>query len=216
MLVLVISLLVVLLLLILLYFIYPYFEGVYKKKNYRKIFGKYIYKFCNYNDYFLINFLTLDSGDHNNFCIDHLIFADKYIYVVHDSYLDGGIKVNLNDRSWIFYSRKDKSESGKYIDNLSIKNRVKINKLAAATRIDESFFISLVVCDNDCVLDKISDFPKDDFLINLKDLKKTINEIESRDIPNLKLWDLKDAVRDISVLNKTPIKSKKNDTSIVS
>src|SRR5574344_3015709 len=115
----------------------PIKKVIYKKK-YINIYGRIIYQLVLDNDFFLINQLVLKLDDNNEMHIDHVIFGEKYIYVIKDRYYNGKIEGKPLDESWVFRNGK----KSKYVDNPLILNSLRIEKLSLLSGIDKSFFIS--------------------------------------------------------------------------
>jgi hypothetical protein len=170
------------------------------RRNFFPYYGKRIYKLALYEDYYLINRFRLKLDEDNEAHIDHLLCGDKFIYVIKDKYFPGGISGNEKDSNWFFHPFNRPRSS--FIPNPFLFNRIRIQKLALVINLDESFFINIIVVNDDCILDKIQ--PKDgcDFICNLKNLNKIVKANEARDIPILNPEKLAIAVKDLDRLNK--------------
>ena len=115
-----ISLAVLLVLVVLFLIFYPKLYRAKLKKDFVPIYGKKIYRYALHNDLYLINQLELKANDDQIIKVDHLLFANKYIYVISDYYLPGSIEAKENDSSFI-YKSSEKGSENVYIDNLLIK-----------------------------------------------------------------------------------------------
>lgn len=186
--------------LILLLFLIKPLRKKYIKNNYIKSYGNTIYKIALNNDYYLINQLILKSTDDNNIIhIDHILFGEKFIYIIKDRYFDGYIEAKENDKSWIFYEKNYKRT---FINNPLINNNIRINRFSNYASIDESCLVSIVVINDDC---DIEDFPilkPRTYLIKRNKLAKLIATIESQDVEPLNDVQMRLAVKDIARLNK--------------
>lgn len=201
MLVLFIALGVLLLAAILTFLLYPSSKRRYLKKHYVKAYGRKVYSVANNHDYFLINRLVLEASDDSKIKVDHLLFGDKYIYVIKDYYLYGAIEGKEIDRSFIFYSMNKKDNLKSYINNLLTENDKRIENLAMLTGNRKSFFANIVVVNNDCDISRLEVENKSKFIIHLKDLKKVVMEMESKDIAPLEKIKLSYLVHDLAKLN---------------
>ena len=91
------------------------------EKRYINIYGRKIYHIALDNDYYLINNVKLASHDDKIASINHLLFGDKYIYLISDYYYRGEVSAKESDLSWI-YRPLSKKEHARYIDNPILKN----------------------------------------------------------------------------------------------
>ena len=90
-------------------------------------------------------------------------------------------------------------------------NEKRLEKLSLVTNIDKSFFISILVINDNCVVKNANELNKNNsFIVSKKNLRKLIKNIEKRNVKNMDQKQLEFAVQDISRLygkNK-----QKNDT----
>lgn len=191
---------IVLLLLIFLYF-YPLIKRKYYKKKYHKIYYKVIDKLVMDKDYLLINDFIIKSY---NIHIDHIIFANKYIYLIKDTYVEGALDAKLEDNKWIYY---------KYLNNdvSTISNT--FNEL-------EDNLVSLIkLCGLNSNLFYLINIINDDALINFKNKRNNnynivaksklieyINSLES----NTSLLDINQEQLEKAVLNLSRINERDN------
>jgi hypothetical protein len=153
------------------------------------------------NDFYLINKWALRSDESDpGIHIDHIIFGDKFIYVVRDRYYQGAISAKGNDASWIYYFRKNKKQ---YIDNPLINNRIRADRLALASGLNRQYFIAIVLVNDDCLVTPFQNEATDNFLVPLSRLGKFI-EAKEKDpsIPSFTPDELAIAVRDLAELNQ--------------
>jgi hypothetical protein len=80
----------------------------------------------------------------------------------------------------MFYHRFGRR--GKFIANPFLLNRVRVEKLALVTGLDPRFFISVIVTNDQCLLDEIDTKDNATFIVKLKKLEKLIKTIEEREI----------------------------------
>ena len=74
--------LIFILLLLLFLIIFLFAKRHYNFKNFQKIYYKEIRKIAEINDYYLINNLVIKNNNQLICRIDHVLFGDKYIYVI--------------------------------------------------------------------------------------------------------------------------------------
>lgn len=200
--------LIFILLLLLFLIIFPFAKRHYNFKNFQKIYYKEIKKIAEINDYYLINNLVIKNNNQLICRIDHVLFGDKYIYVIKDRYYRGAISGKKEDSTWFFYSNQKKQFE---MDNPMAMNEKRLEKLSLVTNIDKSFFISILVINDNCVVKNANELNKNNsFIVSKKNLRKLIKNIEKRNVKNMDQKQLEFAVQDISRLygkNK-----QKNDT----
>ena len=143
--------------------VFPIAKRHYTFKNFQNIYYKAIRKIADINDYYLINNLVIKNNNQLVCRIDHVLFGDKYIYV--------------------------------------INNEKRVEKLSLVTQIDPSFFISVVIINDNCVIKNANELNKDNsFIVSRKNLKKIIKMVERRDVKRMDQKQLEYAVQDISRL----------------
>ena len=200
--------LIFILLLLLFLIIFPFAKRHYNFKNFQKIYYKEIRKIAEINDYYLINNLVIKNNNQLICRIDHVLFGDKYIYVIKDRYYRGAISGKKEDSTWFLYSNQKKQFE---MDNPMAMNEKRLEKLSLVTNIDKSFFISILVINDNCVVKNANELNKNNsFIVSKKNLRKLIKNIEKRNVKNMDQKQLEFAVQDISRLygkNK-----QKNDT----
>ncbi len=178
--------------------LFPFIKRKYIFKNFKRVYYKKINNVVLDNDYLLINDLTLNDREGKICTIDHLIFADKYIYVVKDRYYRGGIAGNKEDNVWFFYGKQGQKEE---FENPMNVNKKRIEKLSNITHFDNDYFISIVLINNDCVVKNLKSLQSNDsYIVPYNQLKKLIKTIESRNVPPIEQKGLEKAVLEIAQL----------------
>lgn len=169
------------------------------KHNLPNAYFRVINKVALYKDFYLINMLKLKIDSNQFITFDHVLFGNKYIYVISDAYFNGDLKGNLVDAKLTLVEGKNRR--GREIDNPLYTNRYRLEKLALATGIEIDMLINIVVVNDECDLTKMSnnDFT---FIINRCDFYRLIDAIESREVRLLNPTELHDIVQDIDRLNQ--------------
>ncbi|MCQ2793334.1 MAG: NERD domain-containing protein [Bacilli bacterium] len=196
--------LIVSVLAILFFIFFPIIYKRYLNKFFLNVYGKKAYQIANKYDYYLINKLTLEANDNTKIQIDHLLFGDKYLYVIHDCYYDGAIEYKENDRNWIFYYGKAKRPNKRFTENHIITNKNLISKLSMITGLDKSLMINVVLINNSCIVNEFKTDSSDVAFLKVKSLKDFILELEGRDIKPLDKEQLRYVVHDLARLNLKP------------
>lgn len=187
------------------FLIYPLIYRHNQKKNYISVYGKSIYKFVYKEDYYLINRLILSHADGTSIHIDHFLAGNKFIYIIKDKYFDGAILGNYHDSTWIYGTKKHGKVRKQKIDNPLLLNQGRIRLLKQITNIDDSMLISVVLVNNDAIIDdslKKEGYEGNEFIIKRRELPKLVKAIENRKVADLNSFELKNIVLDIANLNE--------------
>ena len=167
--------LAILLILVILFIIF--FPKLYRKRlknNYVPVYGKRVYRYALHNDLYLINRLELKSNDDQILKIDHLLFGNKYIYVISDYYLPGKIEAKQNDKSFL-YTSYIKDSKTVYIDNLLLRGKTLTKKVALNLGLNPSLFISIALMDNDADFGGFKSTLTDNYIVHLSSFNKLLN-----------------------------------------
>ena len=163
-----------------------------------RYFYPIIRKTAVYYDFYLINQLEISVGANDSIFIDHLIFGDKYIYIVSDFVFKGTLSGKSQDSKWILKTKKGEEVM---VDSPVYKNRELVQKLSLRTALDQATFIAVTLVSQDT---KITDLEVNDaqnYIIDTRDFMKLILKIESRNIRPLNSDELKKRVHEIDALN---------------
>ena len=172
------------------------------KKHFEQHAFKKIYSIAFDNDYYLINNFTLKDDNSLNRLIDHILFGEKYIYIINDYFYEGHISGKGEDKSLIHLS---KSGNKKYIDNPFIYTDKLINRLSLLTGIDRSMMIGIILFSDDCKI-YVDSSSKQIYITNRKYLKLLIKKIESRPLGKINASQLDSAVKAIYNIKKKQVK----------
>lgn len=168
------------------------------KKDFKYFYYKRIYRLAMDKDYYLINNFLFKIDDSHVARIDHILFADKYIYLMHDFYFAGDITGKEEDKSIIVIDTKGKKV---YNDNPLAINKKLMTKLSLITGINPSMLIGICIINDDCRCG-IAVNGKSHYIIQSKKLKQLVKAIESRDIAPINKEQLAGAVKAIDKLNR--------------
>lgn len=181
-------------------FLSPLIKSYLYKHFTLKMYYKKIKKVVYDHDFYLINKWSLEMGEGDQGVhIDHLIFGEKYIYVIKDRYYEGALSAKADDKSWVYYFSPKKK---KYIDNPLILNHIRADRLSLSSGLDRSYFISVTLINDDCFLPPFKNESKTDYLIPLSKLGKFIDAREKDDVHSFSPKELSAAVNELSELNQ--------------
>ena len=169
-----------------------------EKKNFKLHYYKRIYKIAMDGDYYLINNFLFKIDDSHVGRIDHILFADKYIYIINDFYYNGDIVGKENDSSIISI---DKYGHKAYEENPLLTNKKMLTKLSMVTGINLSMLIGISLINDNCECG-IASTANNLYIMQSKHLRKLVKAIESRDIANINNEQLAGAVKAIDKLNR--------------
>lgn len=145
-------------------------------------------------DYYLIHKLTLKSHDNSVLVIDHLMFADKFIYVFYDFYCEADLYGKSTDNSFLVKGKKNYS----YTDNPVLLAKKHMKELAMLIDFDESLFVPIALVNNSC---NIISYDDNNSLVYVRKLKDVIRFYESKDVDPLNQEQMMYAVHDIANIN---------------
>ena len=168
------------------------------KENFRYFYYRYIYKIALDNDYYLINDFHFRIDERHIAIIDHILFANKYIYIITDNYFDGDIDGKENDPSIILIGRTGKKV---YTDNIIINNARLIKKLSVITGIGQSLMIGINLVNNNCNC-AVKTTAKNAYIIQANKFRNLVKAIESRPIGDINKEQLDAAVKAVNKLNR--------------
>ena len=173
-------------------------RNAYFKKHFTEAYYKRIYKMAVLDDFYLINHFTYTVDESTRTKVDHILFGDKFIYVIICKFFDGDISGKQNDNSLIFQSR-----SGKNYYTANPINEIKTitTNLSMISGIDPDYMIGLVVVNDNCRVAIQSD-SKQFYVIQKKRIDSLVHAIESRPLGKMNEKRLYEAVHVIDRLNE--------------
>ena len=193
--VIIVPIVVVLFLAIALYF--P-ISGIYRRHHFQTRFYKRVYKVALESDYYLINNFYFKIDNSKLAKVDHILFGEKYIYVILSKYYEGDLVGKSSDKSLIFISHKGKRC---YTDNPINQSKQLAARLSSSTGLDPALLIGITLINDDCKVEVQSD-SKQFYIIQRKRFAKLIKAIESRPVEKINEAQLAKAVQSIAKDNK--------------
>ena len=195
-----VSLAVLLIFVILFILFFPKINKKRYQKDFVKIYGKKVYRYALHNDLYLINQLELKGNDDQLLKIDHLLFGNKYIYLISDYYLPGVVEAKENDNSFL-YTSNEKNAKKVYIDNLLKKNADLTRRVADNLGLKANLFIPISIVDNSCDLLDFKPEAKNNFIVHIASINKLLDALEARKVAPLNDEQLRYTVKDVNRLN---------------
>ena len=190
---------------ILFWFLSPLIRRKLFSSRYKRFYYDYVNHVVKYNDFYLINNLAFDVGDAQTLSIDHLIGGDKYIYVIIDYYVNGGIKIDpLQPISYV-YKKDDKK--------FEIANPLQVvahsmTKLSSLSGISSEFLVGIVLINDECNVVSIENGSSPVNIVKLRELSKFIGEYEKRPVKPFVSRQLWQAIQDLHTI-KENVQSRK-------
>ena len=187
----------ILVLVVLFILLFPVRRAIIKKK-FKEHYYRQIFKIAQNNDYYLINNFTFRVDDSSNIVIDHILFGEKYVYLISDFYFDGDIAGKAFDKSLVLLSNKG---SKYYVDNPILKSQFLLSRLNMVTNLDPGIMVGIALVNDGCKSEIVSD-SKQFYIISRNKLGSLIKAIESRKVGNLNAKSLEKLVQSINKMNK--------------
>ena len=167
------------------------------RNNFKKYSYKLIYNIALDGDYYLINNLLLPLNEEEHMHIDHLLFGDKYIYLISTRKYSHPVKGGKDDNSWVYVTNKKIPE---FVDNPYLMNKKRVEKLSMISHFNMDLLIGIVLVNDEAYVDnKIDD--TQNFVIPYSKLRKFIKKMENKPVRLINKEDLALAVKDIAKLN---------------
>lgn len=168
------------------------------KHHYKRYYYRKIYTYTLNRDFYLINNFVFRLDSKHNTLIDHILFGDKFIYVVMDKYYEGDLQGNSYDPDLILIG---KNGSKNYVDNPYVAFNKLLSRLSTVTGISTDLMIGITMINNDCRMD-IQSSSKQFFMIQRNRFKKLVDTIELREVGNINAKSLQEAVLTVNNLNR--------------
>lgn len=168
------------------------------KQNFRNFYYKKVYKIAFAEDYYLINNFLFRLDEEHMANIDHILFGNKYIYLIVDYFFEGDLTGEERNNSFIYFNKFGKKF---YTPNvLDISENI-LNRISLLTGIEKSLLIGITLINDRCRIG-VESHRKSVYMIQRKRIKKLIKAIESRNVGNINEEQLHDAVLAINKLNR--------------
>lgn len=170
----------------------PIVKDILEKKNFTKKFYSDVYQLAIDKDFYVINDVVLEI-DTKFIHFNHILFGDKYIYCICDSYYEGPISGKFTDQQWFMYKNNGQVE---HIKNPLVLHKSRLNYVTSTLRAEE-LFIGICVVNESCLVDEIKDLPDNLNVINVNEFKDYINKKEKEAIPPIDSLQLDSLVQQI-------------------
>ena len=163
-----------------------------EKKTFQKNFSTDVYQLAIDKDFYVINDVVLEI-DTKFIHFNHILFGDKYIYCICDSYFEGPISGKNRDSQWFLYKNSGQIS---HIKNPLILHKNRLSYITSTLRAEE-LFVGIVVVNESCIVDKVDDLPDNLIVVNEKEFKDYILKREKENIPPINSIQLDSLVQQI-------------------
>ena len=180
------------------FFIFLPIRHTYIKKRFRDYYYRTIRKITVNEDYYLINRFIFKIDDSQTGTIDHIIFGEKFIYIIIDKYYEGNLRGKQTDKSLILIDKKGKKY---YTDNPFLESAKLLTSLSLNTDLDSDIMIGITIVNNSVNIG-VKPEGKQFYAIQVKKLPQLIKAIESRPVDPLNEKQLARAVQGFDKLNR--------------
>ena len=135
------------------------------------------------NKYYSIPNLDILNNSRERLEVDHVIFGEKYIYLISDFMLKGLISGEANDNSWIYFDSIKRTNN--YLSNLTVISDRNRQEFADILGISPDPIISICLVPNECDF-KINGLDESkNPIIHYTSLSRSIRALEEADIGSL-------------------------------
>ena len=149
-------------------------------ETFKKLAIKKVSRIARRNKLFTVPNLNILNYEREKIRVDHVIFGNKFIYIITDFMLKGFVSGEVNDNSWVYYNKiKRKNE---YLENLSSVSDKNIREFAEILGIKAEFIVSICLVPNECDFTvKQLEYNKK-MVVHYSSLNRKIKELEKIDI----------------------------------
>ena len=186
----------------------PIVKEALEKKTFLKSFYTNVYQLAIDKDYYVINDVVLEI-DTKFIHFNHILFGDKYIYCICDSYFDGPISGKFTDNQWFMYKDNGVVE---HIKNPLILHRSRLSYVTSSLRAEE-LFVGVFVVNKSCIVDEIKDCPENMTILNEEEFRDYILKREKENIPPINTIQLDSLVKQVYQKN---IQSREKERELMS
>lgn len=157
-----------------------------KKKHSKKVYRVLKY-YADEQDHLLLNNVALyfPSAEKNPVYYDHILFADKYIYVFMDVVFQGGIYGNIQDALLFRKGYKEKADN---VINPVLENEKKVQQLEELMSLQHSdkMLVSVVVYNSKMIVPTtLSKKEQNSWFLSIDELEKTLKTAEKDDVTSI-------------------------------
>lgn len=178
------------------------FYPLFRKLTYRKAFNKKYYKVINKlvldEDYLLINNFVIKNL---KLKIDHIVFANKYIYLIKDAYFEGALEGKIKDNKLIYYPYRNREVLTTVNPYVQLKEDY--DNIVRLAGIDAHFFQLITLINDDVLINLEKTDVLNYHVVSKSNLISTIKNIENAaKVKDFNQDALIKAARDISRINE--------------
>ena len=171
--------------------LWPIFKERSEKKTFLKSFYTEVYQLAIDKDFYVINNVVLEI-DTKFIHFNHILFGNKYIYCICDSYFEGPLSGKFSDQQWFLYKQLGKD----HIKNPLLLHKARLSYLSSAIRAEE-LLVGICVVNDSCIIDQIPDIPDNLAVINRVEFKEFINKKEKENVAPINSIQLDSLVQQI-------------------
>ena len=178
------------------------FYPLFRKLTYRKAFNKKYYKVINKlvldEDYLLINNFIIKNL---KLKIDHIVFANKYIYLIKEAYFEGALEGKIKDNKLIYYPYRKREVLTTVNPYVQLKEDY--DNIVRLAGIDAHFFQLITLINDDVLINLEKTDVLNYHVVSKSNLISTIKNIENAaKVKDFNQDALIKAARDISRINE--------------
>lgn len=156
------------------------------KRNHKKAVYNILHAVAEEKDYLLLNNVTLNIKNKNSepTLFDHILFGDKYIYLIDDYDKEGGLFGNMVDR----YLLIKKGERTYKTNNplFELKNKLTLLENELGIKHKDNLFLAMIVYNNALIVaNNLKVKNNEQCFISLKELRDTILSAEKDQVQPL-------------------------------
>ncbi|MCF0107787.1 MAG: hypothetical protein HUJ59_02115 [Bacilli bacterium] len=174
-----------------------------KSLKFKEYFYKKVYQVAFNEDYYLINNFGFKVDEGKIAIVDHILFGEKFIYLISSLYYEGDLSGSYDDKSLVFRNNKG---IRRYTDNPFGKSEWLLTRISGLTGIDQKLFVGIVMVNDECNLN-VSSQSKQFYIVQRKKFALLVKTLENLNIGKINADQIDHAVKAMDKINKRKKKS---------
>ncbi len=125
----------------------------------------------------------LSNFERETLPVNHVLFGEKYIYLISDFLLKGFVSGEEKDNSWIYFNNITKKTH--YLDNLNAISDKNIRDFSGILQISPELIVSICVVPNECDFKIKGDKSDKKNIVHYSSLRRMVRRLENKKIDAL-------------------------------
>lgn len=183
---------------VLVVFLYPLFRKLSYRRSFQRRYYSVINKLVLDKDYLLINNFIIKNL---KIKIDHIVFANKFIYLIKDAYFEGAVEGKIKDNKLIYYPYKKRNVLT--VQNPFIQLNEDYHNIVRLSGINPNYFQLVTLINDDVLIHLEKTDVKNYHIVSKSNLIKEVETIENAaKVKDFNQDELIKSAKDIARINE--------------